>query len=371
MVESWQPVSQSFRVTRLNEGKMNPARVKMSPHDFSATASERLVCFLQQRGQPVSLAALTPDASTREYFRVGWGGGTAVAAVYPEPFEAASQPFLDVTNVFRLAGVPVPDIYAVDEARGIILQEDFGDRQLYAFNQRAGKKDRERLQSEAIELIARIQKATEAALAQQSCASQLSFDVAKLSWELEFFCEHFFGSLRREKLPFAKERRFRDELSEVAEELAARPKALCHRDFHAGNLMVGNDGHLRVIDYQDARQGPASYDLVSLLLDRVTALPSLAAIRAGRLSLLREREKLGLALLDPEEFAAEFRLMTIQRGLKAVGTFSFQTGVRGRGEVYGGFIQPMLELVIQATEWLERFPAIRAVLKQRVADVYK
>jgi aminoglycoside/choline kinase family phosphotransferase len=41
---------------------------------------------------------------------------------------------------------------------------------------------------------------------------------------------------------------------------------------------------LRIVDYQDARMGPASYDLVSLLLDRQLAPPSLAEVRAQRLS---------------------------------------------------------------------------------------
>ena len=54
----------------------------------------------------------------------------------------------------------------------------------------------------------------------------------------------------------------------MAAELAAVPRVLCHRDFHAANLMVDSKNHLRVIDHQDARMGPASYDLVSFLLDR-------------------------------------------------------------------------------------------------------
>ena len=64
------------------------------------------------------------------------------------------------------------------------------------------------------------------------------------------------------------------------EEAAAGPRALCLRDFHAGNLMWlpahgdgsgGGDGcgHGRVglLDFQDARSGPTAYDLVSLLQD--------------------------------------------------------------------------------------------------------
>ena len=48
--------------------------------------------------------------------------------------------------------------------------------------------------------------------------------------------------------------------------------------------------------------------------------------------------------------------MTIQRGLKAIGTFSYQTAVAGRAPFYEHFIQPTLVIVQQAADWLDRFP---------------
>jgi hypothetical protein len=112
--------------------------------------------------------------------------------------------------------------------------------------------------------------------------------------------------------------------------------------------------------------GPASYDLVSLLLDRQTSVPSLAEIRERRLFFLEERRQRGLDALDPDEFGREFRLMTVQRCLKAVGTFSYQSGVCGRGEVYAHFINPVLKIVLQALEWLARFPVLRETVRARV-----
>ena len=49
-------------------------------------------------------------------------------------------------------------------------------------------------------------------------------------------------------------------------ELAGEPRVLCHRDYHSRNLML-HDGSLYIIDFQDARMGPDTYDLVSLLRD--------------------------------------------------------------------------------------------------------
>jgi hypothetical protein len=75
---------------------------------------------------------------------------------------------------------------------------------------------------------------------------------------------------------------------------------------------------------------------------------------------------LGLPAYDPDVFSTEFRLMTVQRCLKACGTFSYQAGVRGRLTPYEQFIKPMLAISLQAVEWLERFPVLRRMLKERL-----
>jgi hypothetical protein len=333
---------------------------------FDLSASERLLQYLQ--GQGISnklIVPLTPDASTRNYFRIPWKKGKAVAAVYPEPFDPEFHPYLDVTRLFLENSIPVPEIYAVDGQSGVIVQEDLGDRQLFRVYEAAPADECDEYKERAVNLIAQIQKATEAAFEKHSIASRLAFDEAKLSWELEFFLEHYFGSLRKETFRHAEAAELKAELNDIAAELAARPRVLCHRDFHSANLMVDGNERLRVVDHQDARMGPVTYDLVSFLLDRRSEPPSLAELRAYRLLLLEERRLLGLEALDPDEVAQEFRLMTIQRGLKAIGTFSYQTAVCGRGANYQQFIHPTLCIVLQAADWLSRFPALRRMLRER------
>jgi len=340
----------------------------VSSSSFEATASQRLSAFLRgtQGGNLGTIVPLTPDASTREYFRLPWKRGTAVAAVYPEAFDPEVHPYLDVTRLFLAADIPVPEIYAVDGENGIIVQEDLGDRQLFSVYENASEEDCEEFRERAINLIARIQRATEKAVEMQSIASRLAFDEAKLSWELDFFVEHYFGSLRQETLRHGESAELKAELNDLAADLAGAPRVLCHRDFHAANLMLDRKNHLRVVDHQDARMGPASYDLVSFLLDRQPCSPSLAELRHHRLFLLEERRLLGMSSLDPDEFAKEFRLMTVQRGLKATGTFSYQTAVAGRGATYQQFIKPTLGIVLEAAQWLERFPTLRRMISSRL-----
>lgn len=336
---------------------------------FELSPTDRLLKFLEAQGiNEKDLAALTPDASTRNYFRIPWKKGTAVAAVYPEPFDPELHPYLDVTRLFLECDIPVPEIYEVEGETGIIVQEDVGERQLLGIYQTSSAEECEGFKEQAMNIIARIQSATAKAFQSQSICSRLAFDEAKLSWELDFFVEHYFQSLRGEDLRRADAAELKVELNDISAELGAAPRVLCHRDFHAANLMVDSDNCLRVIDHQDARMGPASYDLVSFLLDRQTEPPSLAELRAYRLFLLEERRLQGLDVLDPDDFAREFRLMTIQRGLKAIGTFSYQSAVCGRGAFYEHFIPPTLLIVLQAVEWLERFPVLRDLITERLSE---
>jgi aminoglycoside/choline kinase family phosphotransferase len=336
---------------------------------FESSAINRLESFIAAQGSGRQrIVPLTPDASTRKYFRIGWKKGTAVAAVYPEPFDPEVIPYLDVTRLFLACDIPVPQIYTVDGEAGIIIQEDLGDRQLFHVYEEESEDRCEEYKEQAIKLIARIQAATETAFSMNSIASRLAFDEAKLGWELSFFFEHYFGSLRKEKLAHAEAAELQCELNDIAAELSAVPRVLCHRDYHASNLMVDSKDRLRVIDHQDARMGPASYDLVSFLLDRQPCTPSLAELRSHRLFFLEERRLRGLPPIDPDDFALEFRLMTIQRGLKATGTFSYQTAVCGRGAVYEQFIQPTLQIVMQAADWMERFPTLRRILRERIRN---
>lgn len=322
----------------------------------------RLERFLQDRNESKSVEQLTPDASTREYFRIEWKSDSAIACVYPESFVAAEQSYLDVTKLFSSANLPVAEVLDFDETLGVIVLEDFGDRILRDEMQDCSENKREDLIIRAIDLIPRIQAATPRAFETGSIASKLKFDKEKLLWELDFFKEHYFTTLKKEPLPQETDAALTKEFVELCEELETKAKVLCHRDFHAANLMLDADGRLRIIDHQDARIGSVAYDLVSFLLDRVTEPPSADWLAEKRRHFLAERTRIGLEPINEIQFAEEFRLQTIQRCLKAVGTFSYQSVNRGK-TYFLPFIRPMFQIVLRAVENLERFPALKKIIE--------
>ena len=329
--------------------------------DFEKRLSE----FLSRHNAPPEYRQLSQDASTREYFRISWNGRPAVVCIYPESFIAEEQNYLDVTGLFIAGGLPVAEIYAVDENLGIIVLEDLGDDILRDRLADSTDVESERLLEKAIALIAKIQAATPLAYSPGSIAGKHRFDVEKLLWELNFFFEHYFTTYKRRPTDEATAREVSAEFRELSEELESRAAVLCHRDFHAANLMISADGGLRIIDHQDARIGSVTYDLVSLLLDRVTEAPAEDWLLEKQRLLLAERENLGLPQIPEHEFITEFRLQAIQRCLKAVGTFSYQSTVRGK-TYFIPFIEPMLRIALQNVTASGRFPALRRLLESEL-----
>jgi aminoglycoside/choline kinase family phosphotransferase len=327
----------------------------------------RLNEYLFKNGQKAEAQQLTPDASTREYFRIEWKGKSAIACVYPEAFVASEQSYLDVTRLFLNSGLPVADIYAFDEALGIIVQEDLGDTILRDVLVKSDDRRRNELINESIKLIAQIQSATQTAFNTGSIASTLKFDTEKLLWELNFFREHYFETLKKRSLSTAENAILDRDFLILSNELEKRASVLCHRDFHAANLMIDANGRLRIIDHQDARIGSVAYDIVSLLLDRVTGPPPADRLLEKQRSLLTCREQFDLASIDEDDFTYEFRLQTVQRCLKAIGTFSFQSVNRGK-TYFLPYIKPMFEIVVRALHNLERFPELAAVIQEQLTD---
>ncbi len=329
------------------------------------SARQNLESFLLAQNEPLKIEPLTPDASTREYFRVNWRDSTAIACVYPEPFLPVEQSYLDVTNLFLRGSLPVAKIYDFSGELGVIVQEDFGDTILRDVLIDADAEKRNDLLNEAIKLIARIQATTEKAFELDSIASRLKFDREKLVWELNFFREHYFETYRKQALSDGDNQALTGEFADIALELEERAAILCHRDFHAANLMIDGKNQLRIIDHQDARIGAASYDLASLLLDRVLTQPDDVWLEEKIRFLLAERANLGLERIEFADFLREFRLQTIQRCLKAIGTFSFQSERRGKTH-FIQYIEPMFQIVLEAAENLQRFPALQKIVKQIV-----
>ena len=95
-------------------------------------------------------------------------------------------------------------------------------------------------------------------------AFDLAFDEAKLMEEMHFFVTHFVEGLCKTKPSAAASSILEEFFLSICRTLSAEPRIFTHRDFHSRNLIL-HGNRLVMLDFQDARMGPAQYDLASLL----------------------------------------------------------------------------------------------------------
>jgi aminoglycoside/choline kinase family phosphotransferase len=88
---------------------------------------ERIIAaFLARVGYDAARTEpLAQDASFRRYLRLSGGPRRAVLMDAPPPEDI--RPFVRIAGHLAGIGVSVPEIYAVDETQGLLLEEDFGN----------------------------------------------------------------------------------------------------------------------------------------------------------------------------------------------------------------------------------------------------
>ena len=337
---------------------------------MAADLDQRVSAYLDLQGLTPDVqrtVLLTGDASDRRYVRVLLGARPSIVlSVHAGPIDYAASPFVQVAELFAAVPVPIPALLHHDDALGIIAQQDLGDVTLQAHLGGASATERAERYREAVGLLVRLQQRGAALASPAYPPYAVAFDHEKLTWELEFFVRQFLLAYRGAVPDEPVREALRAEWAVIVDELASEPRVLCHRDYHSRNLMW-HEGALHVIDFQDARMGPDTYDLVSLLRDSYvdfteTQVEELIAF------FLALRTGVDGKVEDVQEFRRRFDLMALQRNLKALGTFGFQTISRGN-PVYIQYIPRTLTYVRSNLERYPRFARLQGLLAEHLDEL--
>jgi N-acetylmuramate 1-kinase len=329
---------------------------------------DRVTAYLQRSGlgaEATTVLPLTGDASDRRYFRVlRRNGPSRVLALHVESFDPDALPFYRVAQLLAAMPLPIPAILDRAGDLGILLLEDLGDITLQAHLGAAPAAEHSRLYRYAVSLIEALQRRGAALASPAYPPYGVAFDVDKLLWELDFFTKHYVAAYRGASISAPDLEALKVEWRQLAEELAGEPRVLCHRDYHSRNLML-HQGELYIIDFQDARMGPDTYDLVSLLRDSYVDLPETAVDELVAYFIALKRPQGGDAAAHRAwelDFRRRFDLMALQRNLKALGTFGYQTSTRGN-TVYIQYIPRTIRHVqMNLLRNPNRFGRLRALL---------
>jgi N-acetylmuramate 1-kinase len=325
----------------------------------------RIDAYLKDSGLAIRsprVVPLTGDASDRRYFRILLQDAPSIVlSLYAGPFDFGTLSFVNVARLLAEMPVPIPTILGHADDLGVLALQDLGDVTLQAHLGAATPAEHSALYRQAVSLIATMQKRGAELTSAEYAPYGIAFDVEKLTWELDFFTRHFIEAYRGVMIPAATRTALREEFDQMVDRLASEPRVLCHRDYHSRNLMLC-EGCLYIIDFQDARMGPDTYDLVSLLRDSYVDLPeqTVGELIAYFLALKGVQD-------TEQEFRPRFDLMALQRNLKALGTFGYQTTAR-RNPVYIQYIPRTLRYVRDNLSQLPHLGRLRELLSALVEE---
>ena len=232
----------------------------------------------------------------------------------PPPQEDC-RPYIRVAGYLEAMQLNAPRVLEADLDNGFLLLTDLGSRQ-YLRQLLAEPESAALLYDDALHALAAMQQG---GVAYQSALSP--YDEKLLRFELSLFhdwlCQKHLGI----DFSVAEESAWQQVCDLLVHGALDQPQVFVHRDYHSRNLMVTGDNNPGILDFQDAVEGPLTYDLVSLLKDCYVKWPEqqiadwAAAFYAGLDATTRDR-------VDEQHFMRDFELMGVQRHLKAAGIFA-------------------------------------------------
>ncbi|MBU4073847.1 MAG: phosphotransferase [Proteobacteria bacterium] len=311
---------------------------------------------------PVALVPVSRGGSDRDFFRVGVPGrGPAILMRYGRLREE-NQFYAAIAGFLREIGVAVPAICDHDPERGLILMEDLGDEDLFAFRS-AAREIRRTLYEKVLVLAAKIHAFPPGRLP-AGLRLMPAFGPELYRWERDYFREQCVRKACGIELTDGEDEALEAEVAALAVRLHETPQSLVHRDFQSQNVMILK-GEPVLIDFQGMRFGSPFYDLASLLYD-----PYVDLSEEERATLLEFYFNLSRSTYGWNEFKGLFLLASAQRLMQALGAYGFLGLERGKSH-FLAHLPRGLDRLIDVTGWLESLPRLNALARRCRAAIEK
>ena len=252
------------------------------------------------------ISIASSDASFRRYFRLTLKE-KSVLLMDSSLEKNTLEPFLKITKKLLDSGITVPKILVTNLQEGFLIIEDFGNIHYLDILKEGTFKQ---LYKKAIDEIIKIQNT--------SAFDLPIYDKNFLHQEMNLMEEWYLKKLLKKSLSNDENNLLKTVLENISNIVLSQPQNIfVHRDFHSRNIMLTKQNNIGIIDYQDAMNGPLTYDLVSLLKD---CYISFNENDINELALYFKNNR--YAKVNNLEFLKWFDFMGMQRHLKVLGIFS-------------------------------------------------
>ena len=274
------------------------------------------------------------------------------------PEKEDSAPFVRVAGFLEAMRLNAPRIVEANLERGFLLLTDLGTRQYLGelINDRTLA---EPLYRDAIDALLVMQRKGAAFQAQLP-----PYDEALLRFELSLFHDWLCGTHLGIDFDNAAVREWQSLCDLLVANALDQPQVFVHRDYHSRNLMVTDENNPGILDFQDAVEGPLTYDLVSLLKDCYVKWPAdriwqwALDYYAGCDTSVHER-------VTESQFRRYFELMGVQRHIKAAGIFCRLNHRDGKGG-YLKDIPRTLSYIVDIAPRYDELSFLAGLIEERV-----
>lgn len=297
------------------------------------------------------LQGLHGDASSRSYYRLK-NDAEGIVMDASEIKESVPS-FVGVGKRLMDAKVRIPTIKSYDLDKGFVFLEDVGSTHL--LDKCVEGVDARPYYDKAIETLVKLQTTPSKGLE--------PYDERFLLEEMNLMTEWYLKAYLGTKLECLEGRMLLESFSLIAKEVLSQPQGIfVHRDYHARNLMVDSNDEIVVIDFQDAREGALTYDLVSLLRDAYVKLDR----RELRRLILLFKELKGIEV-DDETFIRWFDFTGLQRHIKILGIFS-RLAIRDDKKRYLQDIPLTLKYILEVGQQYPELDGLISLLKSQYGE---
>jgi len=309
--------------------------------------------FKKQKFCNIHISNLQEQGSNRLFYRIKKTGEYSKILMISSIEDSDFRRFLKIARYFQRLNINAPRIYKSSPANYAVLLEDLGDITLNIAVKNSSNKIH--LYKKIIDFLVNFQNKTYKTAKK---VVRREFDIDGFKWESNYFCENFVEKFAR--IHLLEFRTLHNELDSIAQKAMSIPQVLCHRDFQSQNIML-KKGKVYIVDFQGARLGPFTYDLMSLLRDAYVTLNEDEIIELENyyfqtFSKSLIGKKLGI---NRENFAKFATISGLQRTMQVLGAFAF-LGLERKKKFYISFIP---RAFFNLTRLLERYESLFGQLK--------
>ena len=253
-----------------------------------------------------NIEVASADASFRTYYRLSKEDETYVLMDSSLLLESLPS-FVDMNERLSIVNVRVPHIIVKNIKLGYLILEDFGSTHYLDI---LNEENYQKLYKKAIDEIVKMQQADTKDLP--------VYDKDFLLFEMDLMQEWYLEKYLNTILDPDQKNIINTALKEISDVVLEQPQGVfVHRDFHSRNIMLTPKNDIGIIDFQDARVGAITYDLVSLLKDCYIEWGNEEVKNLA----LYYRDSVNLDVND-DTFIKWFDFMGLQRHIKVLGIFA-------------------------------------------------